>query len=405
MARLLSCLLLGALILIAPQASASTRVELLTVGPGDAIYTRFGHTALLVTRDGEALAVYNYGLSDFERPGLFWEFLRSRSVFWVARQHLHTMVADYSADDRAVLRQPLALSPTQVRLLLRDLASDALPANREYIYHHTFENCATRPRDRLDRVLGGVMAAQLRGKATGETYRHVLRRGLASDTGILLAAELLVGRRVDRQMDRWQAVFLPQNLSRYLQHVRLADGTQLAPPPTVVRAREGADPLASDPQAGVKLLRGAAALAVVLAVFTVLLARRRSRWAGLTLGLQALPVGLCGLLVWGLCAVATLPELGESELVLVLWPTDLLLGVTAVGWLRGRWARSRLLRGYIWIRLSAVAVSLLGHAAGLLYQEPRAFVVMGAALVVSAWAAVTYSRPGSEPRPDTPGAD
>ena len=396
MARCVFSLLLAALAFVAAPASARTRVELITVGPGDELYTRFGHTALLVSRNGKPLAVYNYGLSDFERPGLFWEFLRGRSKFWVARQHLSAMVADYRFEDRAVWRQPFDLTPKQVQRLLALLGADALPANREYAYHHVDENCATRPRDRLDLVTGGAVSSQLRGSSTGETLRTYVRQGFAGNMLILIGSELLVGRRTDRVVDRWRASFLPSNLSKYLQQVKLPGGAALAPPPAVISARKGGDPLAQDPLAAVKLLWGLAALFGFLAAATVLLARRRSPWAALPLLVQALPLGLCAVLCWGLSLVTSVPELHYNELVLSLWPTDLLLVVLAWRWLRGRWSAGRLLRVYATLRGVVVALVLLGHATGLLYQQPRAVPLLALALAVSLYGA---TRVGSKAEP------
>ena len=394
MARLSSFLLWVSLMLAAAPMEARTRVELITVGPGDEIYTRFGHTALLVSRDSVALGVYNYGLSDFDRPGLIHDFLRGEPIFWVAYQYLAPMVDDYRAEDRAVLRQPLDLSPQQTRQLMRLLARDALPANKEYAYHHFFENCATRPRDRINEATGGAVARQLKGQPTGYTWRHLIRQGFAGRTGILVATELLVGRRVDRPVDRWDALFLPANMSRYLQQVKLPGGA-LVPPPLVILPRKGANPLAADALAGVKLLWALAALSCLLAPVMILLARRRSRWAALPLLLQALPLGTCAVLCWALFLGSTVPELWQTELVAVLWPTDLLLLMFAVAWLRGRWPWRSLLKIYATVRLGAVAVALAGHATGLLYQEPRAALIMAAALAVGLWG-TTYFRQKEE---------
>jgi len=364
---------------------ARTRVELLTVGPGDDPYARFGHTALLVSQNGAAVAVYNYGLSDFDRPGLFLDFLRGEPIFWVGVQRLSSMVAAYRAEDRAVMRQPLNLSPRQTRALVALLHKDSLPGNRRYVYHHFHENCATRPRDRLDKVTGGALSSQLKGVAAGTTWRELMRQGFAGRAGILVLTELFVGRRVDRPVDRWQASFLPKNLSLYLQQVRLPDGRPLAGPTVVIQPRRGPDPLDADPFTGAASLWMLAALVCLLTPATILLRRRRSRWAGLTLLLQALPVGLLAVLCWGLCLISTLPELRQTELVLALWPTDLLLTVVAVRWLRGRFTSGRLLRVYAHVRLLAVSAVLICHAAGVLYQQPRAVVVLVAALAVGLW--------------------
>ena len=195
---------------------------------------------------------------------------------------------------------------------------------------------------------------------------------------------------MDLPISRWEASFLPRDLSRNLQRVKLPSGRPLAAAPRVVYQRRGGDALAGDALAGGKLLWGGAALAWLLALAMVLLARRDGtgrRLAGLALALLALPLGLAGLLCWSLCALSTLPELRQTELVAVLWPMDLLLLGPAVAWLRGRFAQGRLLRVYAHLRLVAVTLVLLGHATGLLYQQPRALVVAAAGLAVGFWVA------------------
>jgi len=163
---------------------------------------------------------------------------------------------------------------------------------------------------------------------------------------------------------------------------------------------------AADPVAGVKLVWALAALACLLAPAMILLARRRSPWAALPLLLQVLPLGTCAVLCWALFLGSTVPELWQTELVLVLWPTDLLLLIPAGCWLRGRWPWRRLLSIYARVRLVSVAAALVGHATGLLYQQPRAVLLLAAALAMGLFLAFpTCSRRESPPPPGTPGAD
>src|SRR5690606_32866596 len=49
----------------------SLRVYLLTMGPGDAVWERFGHNAILLRDTTRGIAVaYHYGMFSFDEPGI-----------------------------------------------------------------------------------------------------------------------------------------------------------------------------------------------------------------------------------------------------------------------------------------------------------------------------------------------
>lgn len=374
---------------------------LLTMGPGDPLYTRFGHAALLVeeTPGSWAGAVYNYGYTDFRDSDLVWSFLRGRARFWVARTGYRATVSDYAAQDRTLYRQPLTLSPTQAAELARLLAWGAREENRHYVYHHFRDNCSTRLRDLLDRVTDGALARELRGRpGPGATLRDLVRQGFAGRLDLLLVTDLFLGRSVDRRLDAWDAAFLPRELRRSVQE------TGLAPPSRVVYRRHATSPFAGrDARAGVKLLWGLAGLGLLLALVLVLWPRRRV--AGAALALLSLLCGLPGLAVWSIVAVATLTDLRFNEIALSLWPTDLALLWTAGRWLRGRAWAGRLLRGYLGLRLVVLGLVLAGNIAGLLIQRPLSWLALGVTLILGAWLAVRRL-PRNPPRRDgsvTPG--
>jgi hypothetical protein len=210
---------------------------------------------------------------------------------------------------------------------------------------------------------------------SGHTLRDLTRAGFAGRLGVLLLTELLVGRRVDEPIDRWRAAFLPRLLDQELRDAGLAEEWA-----AILHRRGAPSPLDHDPLAGVKLLWAAAALSVLLAAGLALLARRRSRWSGLVLLVLALPLGLAALLIWALAIYSSLPELRGNELLLVLWPTDLALLWPAVRWLRGRLHAGRALRAYATVRAAVVALAALGHLVGVLYQQPRSWLLAAAAL-------------------------
>jgi hypothetical protein len=120
----------------------------------------------------------------------------------------------------------------------------------------------------------------------------------------------------------------------------------------------------------------------ILSLLGVMALRRQRRWSGLTLILPALVIGGCATLVWSLALLSELPELRENELLLLLWPTDWLLIVPALRWLRGRFTAGRLLRGYLGARTALILLVGVGHLCGLLVQQPRVWVVVVLPLVV-----------------------
>src|SRR5262245_40789695 len=65
-ARRAAVLLVAVLALLAcrPASAAAppVRVSLLTMGPGNALFTMFGHDALLLEREGLPSLVYNFGM-------------------------------------------------------------------------------------------------------------------------------------------------------------------------------------------------------------------------------------------------------------------------------------------------------------------------------------------------------
>jgi hypothetical protein len=354
-------------------------VELLIMGAGDELFARFGHAALKVRHRGGGELVYNYGYARFDDPRLILAFLRGRSRFWVGAQRFGRAFRDYRDDDRSFYRQPLALRPAQHEELALLLEQAVRPENRYYRYHHFDDNCSTRLRDLLDRVTGGALRRQLAGRPTGLTLRELVREGFGGRLPIALAAELLIGRAVDTPIDEWRGAFLPRILSQAVMRVRLEGGRQLAGPPLALYERRAPSPLARDPRRAEKLLWAIAGGVALACAALWLLARRRSRLAGLPLALCALALGAAALPLWALAAATAgqLPELSVNENLLYLWPTDLALLVPAVRWLRGKLVAGRLLRGYALARLAVAAAAAGGQLAGLLWQRPLVWLALG----------------------------
>jgi Domain of unknown function (DUF4105) len=208
--------IVAALVVSTPLSlfAAPPRIALYTIGPGDDLFSQFGHAALCVV--GEGLpgggACYNYGTADFSRPiGLGWEVVRGRAQFWVSVSDVRDTVLAFESENRTIYRQVLPLDADQVMAVSRALYRDGAPENRVYVYNHFLDNCSTRPRDHIDHATHGA----LRNVSLPDvgTYRDYALEGLVgASIALVPAGDFIMGRWVDQRIDAYQAMFIPDVL-------------------------------------------------------------------------------------------------------------------------------------------------------------------------------------------------
>lgn len=196
-----------------PETGDPISIDLLTMGPGDHPFFKFGHNAIRV-RDSAKRSdnVYNYGTFSFQSNTLIQDFFKGRLEYWLSRDSMTKTVYHYSVEDRSMLAQHLALSPTQKQALKAQLETNALPENRKYKYDYFFDNCSTRVRDAIDRVTEGRLHESMRAPATQTLRAHALR--VTADYFLeYLILSIGLGPLVDKPYTAWDEAFLPEMLT------------------------------------------------------------------------------------------------------------------------------------------------------------------------------------------------
>jgi len=203
-----------------PPGSELT-VSVLTFGPGDHPFYKFGHNAIWIhdSRTGRDL-VYNFGTFDFHSKTLVSDFLKGRLSYWLSVQSLEGTIAHYRAEKRSINAQELALTPEQKRTLAQKLADNALPQNRAYRYDYYKDNCSTRVRDAVDDILEGQLHNASKGPA-GLSFRGHTTRLTADDATLALTLDAAVGDVIDKPVTQWEEEFLPSKLHDGLARVTL----------------------------------------------------------------------------------------------------------------------------------------------------------------------------------------
>lgn len=236
-------LLLGLLLSGSPVAAsaqtpgANLRISVITIGPGAEVWERFGHNAIMVedTTTGDA-RWYNYGMFDFTAPDFWPRFLKGDMRYWMAGGDPRLELGAYIRHNRTVWVQELNLEPPQRLALKQFLEWNVLPENKFYHYDYFYDNCSTRVRDALDRVIGGAIRAQTDTLPSGTTFRAETRRLTESSVPVYVGIELGLGRPTDRPISRYEEMFLPLALHEHLRQVTLTSANGATRP--LVKAEE-----------------------------------------------------------------------------------------------------------------------------------------------------------------------
>lgn len=210
------------------EPGSELRVWLVTAGPGDAVWERYGHNAIRVldTRTGRDVS-YNWGIFDFQQDDFIPRFLQGRMLYMMAPFPTAAMIEAYGRANREIVLQELDLTPAQKAELHRLAEINARPENRDYTYHYFLDNCSTRVRDLLDQVLGGALEDTFGGVDTGTSYRFHTRRLTQVDPLIYTGMDMLLGTLTDQPITVWEEMFLPLTLRDEIRgmEVRRGDGS------------------------------------------------------------------------------------------------------------------------------------------------------------------------------------
>jgi hypothetical protein len=341
-------------------------VSLLTIGPGEGLFDRFGHTAIRVRNVATGLdSAWNWGMYSFEDPDLVVRFLTSETRYWMAGFGTSLFVDFYRRAGRAVWEQELALDQPAADSLLRFMRWNAREENKYYRYDYYLDNCSTRARDAIDMALRGALKQSLAVAVPDSsiTWRKETLRSSAAYPMVAFGMTFALGTPADAVVSPWEEGFLPARLRDRLRAVRLPDlnGTR----PLVSAERELNPPGAIvDAAVAPSYVAPALIIGVLLHFLITLLGRAgQSRTAArVTLAvfgsLWHFTIGVAGTLVL-LAALFTRHEFMDAN-------TSVLLGTPvslALAFLYGRgWA----IGAGAGVRKAAIALSVIAGVAATL---------------------------------------
>jgi Domain of unknown function (DUF4105) len=349
-------------------------ISLLTMGPGEHPFTKFGHTAIWVhDAQRERDEIYNYGTFSFDSPTALLDSVAGKLPYWLSAQSLKGTLLTYQDQGRSLVASELELTPAERRTLYDALRENERPEHRYYRYDYFRDNCATRVRDVIDHVVGGRVHAASQQPASMSYREHMLR--LVADAPALYAGlDIAVGRQSDVALTFWDEGFLPQKLHDLLAATRVSRGGRELPlirSERVLLAGQVAALRATPPSWALRY--GALGVALGSGFGLLGLGARRNRAARVTLGLAYLAVGVVlGLLSLALCYLTFFSAhsaAASNYNVLLVPPWALGLVVAGVGVARGKANGTSLAR---WLATAAVGSSALAFLLHALTDHAQA---------------------------------
>jgi len=368
-------------------------VFLVTMGPGQAVWERFSHNAIWVRDSVQGIdRLYNYGMFSFRQENFLKRFVQGEMNYWMQGFDGESHLRQYMAVDRSVWLQELNLTPGQRAEMFAFLEWNERPENRFYRYDYYLDNCSTRVRDALDRVLGGRLYELTGSEETGTTFRDHTRRLLAPALAAYVGTLYSLGQPIDRPISTWEAMFLPVVMMKRLRDVTVFDseGDEVS---LVVREAtlfESAQPA----ERGSHPVWWPGFLAVGIAIAGVMLAAARSSsgvLAALVPTVWSLVLGIGGAFIVGVVSFTQHWAAFWNENLFFFNPVGLalvvLIPLAAAGKPRaGRWATR--------LAIFVAAVSVLGFAMQLLpwFDQTNGEIIATMLLPNLALARVTASR-------------
>ncbi|MEO6039857.1 MAG: DUF4105 domain-containing protein, partial [Saprospiraceae bacterium] len=103
---------------IIPVLSDSARISLLTVEPGDEVYSTFGHSALRVYDYANRIdRCYNYGTFEFDQPNFLLKFCRGKLLYFLDLESYRNFEYGNLSDRRGMREQMLNLDQSRKQRL------------------------------------------------------------------------------------------------------------------------------------------------------------------------------------------------------------------------------------------------------------------------------------------------
>ena len=311
---------------VPPATEDSIRFSLLTCGAGEEIYSLFGHTAIRYENFTRGIdAVFNYGIFSFNTPNFILRFTLGETDYQLGVTSYKQFAYEYTWTGRDVWQQTLNLNAEEKKKLLALLEENYLPQNRIYRYNFFYDNCATRPRDQIERAVQGTLeyADDMTSFQTGISFRDIVHQYTIGHSWARFGIDLCLGSQADKDITRRQMMFAPFYLKDFLAKAQLKNAQGMERPLVFSEDHIIQSPQQTSTEEAPSPLQTAFLLLTIVTIATAYgIYRRKSLWL-LDL-LLFLAAGVAGCILAFLASFSQHPAVSPNYLLFLFHPLHLL---------------------------------------------------------------------------------
>ncbi|MBK8806475.1 MAG: DUF4105 domain-containing protein [Bacteroidales bacterium] len=234
-----------------PILSENAKISIFTCSPGEELYSLFGHTAIRVIDDSLNLdLVFNYGIFSYSTSNFAYKFAKGETYYRMGIQRFRNFIDEYISDKRPVYEHILNLNRQEKQEMFNFLHINNLPENRVYLYSFFLDNCATRPRDVVEKILGDKLSwhqpdnsyikpmekhwkykeiSQLHNNWDGATFRTIIDIYMPKNSWNKYGICFALGMPTDTTADKYHAMFAPDFFMNALENAVIKRETGYEP--------------------------------------------------------------------------------------------------------------------------------------------------------------------------------
>ena len=191
---------------------AHVRVSILTCGPGDELYSLFGHTGIrLFDSTTNTDIVYNWGGFTFNQPDFYLKFVKGNLLYYSSAGYFNDFMDEYVTDHRAVYEQVLNLDSASKKRVIDAIIFNSTGDNKFYKYDGFIDNCTTRIKNILyTNLKTAIISTNIipDGTTSRDLMHYYLEKG--NQLWTELGLDIIVGSTIDKKVSNDAAMFLPE---------------------------------------------------------------------------------------------------------------------------------------------------------------------------------------------------
>ena len=204
------------------KLSDEAQISVITFGPYQGeLWSAFGHNGIRVCDPLHNMDwMYDWGRFNFEQPNFFWNFARGQMLYSIGRTQKYPNVkSHYIKQNRSIKEQVLNLTETEKQTFFNYLEHNNLTENRTYLYNYVYDNCATKIRDVILKIVPKA-TLDLSFKVPEKSIRDLMDDYLSDQPWGDFIIDVALAYPIDEEATGHTYLFLPDYV-----HLALEGGT------------------------------------------------------------------------------------------------------------------------------------------------------------------------------------